>query len=179
MSVVILPIRRKVVVSAMCSVHVLRNVLSPNECAMLCAHSGARTHHDDEGHGIACRKDVQLPLVAQKILGKVDAVAIAPDRPVSIDEMMRVYRLTGGAGAVPEHTDDDFPGPNGSVARYSVLVCLNSGYTGGETLFRGIHLSDQLSPGDAYLFLHTVPHEGLPVERGVKFMLKTDLFVES
>jgi hypothetical protein len=179
MGVVILPIRRKAAVSVMSSVHVLRSVLSPNECAMLCAHSGARTHHDDEGHGIKARKDVRLPLVALKILGKVDAVAIAPDRPIAIDEMMRVYRLAGGTGAVPEHTDDDFDGPNGSVARYSVLVCLNSGYAGGETLFRGIHLSDQLAPGDAYLFRHTVPHEGLAVESGVKFMLKTDLFVES
>mgnify|MGYP000942810800 CR=1 FL=1 len=179
MSAVVVPIRSHSDIVSISGVHVLRGVLTPRECAMLCAHSGARAHHQDDGHGLSAKKNVRLPLVSLKILGKIDAGAVAPYRPLNIDEMMKVYRLDAGLGAVAEHTDADFIGPDGSIAKFSVLVYLNGQYAGGETLFRGINPKADLAPGDAYLFRHDIPHEGMPVRLGTKFVLKTDLFVES
>jgi hypothetical protein len=53
------------------------------------------------------------------------------------------------------------------------MVYLNEGFAGGETAF----LDRVVTPrtGRALIFRHELPHEGRPVERGLKYALRTDI----
>lgn len=121
-------------------------------------------------------KPHKLPWVAELLWSQIPNICINGLRPYKIDEYMQLYRLVEGAGRVPPHVDEDFLGPDGSVALCSILLYLNDEYCGGETLFNGSILAPQVQVGGGLLFNHNILHEGLMVLSGEKFVLKTDLF---
>lgn len=141
-----------------------------------------RCHHDDEGHSkdnlnrFRADKPHQLPCVASLIWQHIPDIRIDTMRPYGVDENMQLYRLQEGAGVVPKHRDEDFDGPNRSIALYSILLYLNDEYTGGETVFNGTIPAPHVAVGGGLLFKHDIPHEGLMVLSGEKYVLKTDLF---
>ncbi len=155
---------------------VLPRMFSDGELDMLLAQDSIRYHHDDEGH-VSTHKPLKLPWVAHRIWPHARLLDLEGDRPLRVDERMKLYRLEPGTGIVPPHTDEDFDGPMGSRALYSVLVYLNDGYEGGETVFNGIDFAPHGLAGSGLLFRHAMLHECLAVRSGVKFVLKTDLFV--
>ena len=127
----------------------------------------AKHHGEEDGHVNQSPKPHHLPEIAAQL-----------DRAIKIgrvDPHMQVYRLAEGE-SVPLHRDDDFPGPGGKTARFSILVRLNDDYEGGHTLFDGKE-GPSIPVGAGWLFSHCTPHEGRPTPRGEKLVLKTDLFV--
>ncbi len=117
-----------------------------------------------------------LPWVAERIQAYIPEIKVGVMRPSVVDPDMQLYRLPEGAGAVPQHIDEDFDGLGGSRALYSILVYLNCDYAGGETVFNGNIIAPRVPPGGGLLFRHDIPHEGFVVVRGEKYILKTDLF---
>ena len=89
---------------------------------------------------------------------------------------MQLYRLPEGVGIVSQHVDDDFNGPDQSIALCSIILYLNNGYIGGETVFNGVTSAPHTTVGGGLLFRHDILHEGLVVLSGEKYVLKTDLF---
>lgn len=154
-------------------VHILPLMLDRNDIARILALPCASTHHDDDGHHIGKEKPTHLPWVAQKLWPFVCGLCAGAH---SVDPMMKLYRLEAGRGAVAPHQDRDYDGPDGSMARHSILVFLNDGYGGGETLFEGVEPKEHPQVGGGLFFPHDVFHEGRNVTRGTKFVLKTDLF---
>lgn len=120
-------------------------------------------------------KPHKLTWVAELLWPYVSRVSINGIYPHSVDEMMKLYRLQSG-DAVSRHVDDDFEGPNKLMALYSVLIYLNNDYTGGETIFNGTVHARNIPIGGGLLFYHKIPHEGLEVKSGERYVLKTDLF---
>ncbi len=133
-------------------------------------------HSDDDPIGV--EKNLNLQWVASLVESKIDAAMVSPYRPLRIDPMMRLYCLEAGRGVVPPHVDRDFTDDAGAHARFSILMYLNSGYVGGETVFNSMDVAASADTGDALLFRHDMLHEGRVVLGGTKFVLKTDLFVE-
>jgi len=167
-------------------------IISPEEeCALSMHHDDEGGHYVDTDHYEKYEERKQeekrkeenkrnkkntLPKVAQSLWSVIRSLDLGEFVPYGIDEQMKLYRLCENRGVVPAHRDEDFAGPNGSVARMSILVYLNNDFEGGETVFRQDVVAPHLSPGACLVFRHDVLHEGKVVTRGVKYVLKTDVF---
>jgi hypothetical protein len=66
---------------------------------------------------------------------------------------------------------------NGEQSQFTFLVYLNDGFEGGATAFRESRGSLLVTPerGKALVFYHRQLHEGLPVVRGRKYVLRIDV----
>lgn len=151
-------------------------ILTADQCIDL-IHLPTAMHHDDDGGHAAHAKTLFLPHVAEALSGPLLGLDLSPHEAVSVDQMMKAYRLEAPEGAVPAHVDEDFDGPDGTRALYSVIVYLNDRYAGGQTLFEGGPTLDAHAAGDVLVFRHDIRHEALAVTSGVKHVLKTDLYV--
>ncbi len=157
-------------------IFLLPRALTPEQCAEM-IRLPVVMHHDDEGGHAAHAKTLILPHVAAALSTAVEGLDLGRFEAVQVDEMMKAYRLQAPEGAVPAHCDEDFAGPDGTEALFSLIVYLNDGYAGGETAFADGPTVGAHAVGDALLFRHDIRHEALPVLAGVKHVLKTDLFV--
>jgi hypothetical protein len=63
----------------------------------------------------------------------------------------------------------------GKTTYYTFLVYLNEACKGGDTKFRVDNLSIAPKTGKALLFQHDLWHQGVEVEDGVKYVLRTDV----
>jgi prolyl 4-hydroxylase len=97
-------------------------------------------------------------------------------RAVGLNERFRFYRYDPGQCFAP-HMDGCFERDNGEQSYFTFLVYLNDGFEGGETAFHeGVHfLRVKPERGKALVFYHRQVHEGMPVVRGRKYVLRTDV----
>ena len=94
-------------------------------------------------------------------------------RVVGLNERFRGYRYQPGQRFAP-HYDGAFARDRDEASEITVLVYLND-CTGGETAFLDYDLEVKPRPGMALLFQHAMLHEGRPVSRGLKYVLRTDV----
>jgi predicted 2-oxoglutarate/Fe(II)-dependent dioxygenase YbiX len=100
-------------------------------------------------------------------------------RVLGLNERLRFYRYDPGQKFAP-HFDGYFERDNGDRSQLTFMVYLNDEFTGGETRFYG---EDRTVPraavrpecGMALVFAHLQLHEGAPVVRGRKYVLRTDV----
>jgi predicted 2-oxoglutarate/Fe(II)-dependent dioxygenase YbiX len=103
---------------------------------------------------------------------------------VRLNERFRFYRYDPEQ-RFKRHKDGIVVLPSGEESRLSFLIYLNEGYDGGETTFsdyrfeNGTTITDtiKVSPqtGMGLFFIHQRWHEGAPVNRGRKYLLRTDV----
>ncbi len=99
---------------------------------------------------------------------------------VGLSAKLRCYRYTAGQ-SFAKHVDDATV-LDGQQSKLTVLVYLNEGFEGGHTRLcvyddRFVDRSIDVQPatGAAFIFDHRVLHAGMPVVRGVKYALRTDV----
>ena len=159
-------------------VFVLEPMLSTTQLNTLMGLKKLKNHHDDSGHHIGHGKTLNLPWVAEALWPRVSTLEIGDMTPRGVDPMMKIYKLEKGAGVVHPHQDEDFDGPDSTRALFSIIIYLNEEYAGGETVFNRTTPAPHAKAGGGILFKHDMLHEGLAVKDGVKYVLKTDLFVK-
>jgi predicted 2-oxoglutarate/Fe(II)-dependent dioxygenase YbiX len=97
---------------------------------------------------------------------------------IGLNERFRFYRYDPGQAFTP-HYDGAFRRENGEVSQITFMVYLNDDFTGGQTRFdlRYPYHEIDIVPkaGMALLFLHELRHEGAPVLRGRKYVLRSDV----
>jgi hypothetical protein len=93
-------------------------------------------------------------------------------KPVGLNERMRFYRYDPGQ-RFKWHGDGCFRRANGEQSFLTFMVYLNDGFTGGETVFRGVQIEPQ--QGMALLFCHWQKHMGAEVRVGRKYVLRSDV----
>jgi prolyl 4-hydroxylase len=95
---------------------------------------------------------------------------------VGLNERFRFYRYDPGQRFAP-HTDGCFERDTGEQSHFTFLVYLNDGFEGGATAFYESRDSLLVWPqaGKALVFYHRQVHEGMPVARGRKYVLRTDV----
>jgi predicted 2-oxoglutarate/Fe(II)-dependent dioxygenase YbiX len=98
----------------------------------------------------------------------VDADAVA------MNERFRAYRYVTGQRFAP-HFDGCYRRNDRECSEITVLVYLNEGCDGGETVLLDYGVRVVPKRGMALLFQHTMYHEGRPVLSGVKYVLRTDV----
>ncbi len=97
---------------------------------------------------------------------------------LGLNERWRFYRYDVGQ-TFAAHYDGAFRRANGEHSQVTFMIYLNDGFEGGATKFDLRYPFGELSieprAGMALLFLHHLRHEGAPVERGRKYVLRTDI----
>lgn len=134
--------------------------------------------HRDEALALHLRTSTQTdwhdPGLATLLLPL--AHTLAPDaRHVCPD--FRLLRYTCGQHFVL-HTDAVRHAPGGLTSHHSLLLYLNDDFDGGQTR---LVLPDQdlvVPPrtGSVLMFRHELPHEGLPVLAGTKYVLRSEVY---
>ena len=96
-------------------------------------------------------------------------------KPVGLNERFRFYRYEPGQRFVA-HSDGAFERQNGERSELSLLIYLNEDMTGGETvIYEPKKFRVHPQAGMALAFSHKLLHEGAVVERGTKYVMRTDV----
>jgi prolyl 4-hydroxylase len=97
---------------------------------------------------------------------------------IGLNERLRFYRYDAGQTFKP-HYDGSFKRDNGEKSQVTFMVYLNEDFEGGQTRFdlRYPHGQVDVVPrtGTALLFWHSLRHDGAPVTRGRKYVLRSDV----
>ena len=173
-------------------VFVVRDFLSPSECARLIAEA------EDIGFTDApvttSDGPVSMPEVrnntramedredlAEWLWEKLRGVDLPWDEgyePLRLNERIRFYRYDPGQYFAP-HYDGFYQTPDGSQqSHYTVMIYLNDGFHGGETVLHEHDLDVEPEVGMALFFLHAQLHEGAELLAGRKYVLRTDLMYD-
>jgi predicted 2-oxoglutarate/Fe(II)-dependent dioxygenase YbiX len=171
-------------------VFVIHNFLTPEECEAHIGQSEALGYVDapiTTAAGFVMRKDVRDNL--RLLVDDPDlsaawwerAKALLVDdwlgwKAVGLNERFRFYRYDPGQRFAP-HSDGYFERPDGDRSHFTFMVYLNDGFEGGATAFHQNRASLLVTPerGKALVFYHRQLHEGMPVVRGRKYVLRTDV----
>lgn len=172
---------------------VIRNFLSADECADFIERSETIGYDDapiTTMRGFVMRKDIRDnlrvmvddPKLAQAWYDQAQESLCQvwfDWRVVGLNERFRYYRYDVGQRFAP-HTDGAFERDNGERSFFTFMVYLNEGFEGGETAFHQRHPPLRVIPeaGMALVFYHRQLHEGMPVARGRKYVLRTDVMYQ-
>ena len=91
---------------------------------------------------------------------------------VGINERFRFYRYNPGE-RFAGHIDSPYRRDNGEQSLLTFMIYLNDDFDGGETAFPDLVVRP--ATGLALLFRHDIFHEGRPVGRGRKYVLRSDV----
>lgn len=89
-----------------------------------------------------------------------------------VNERLRFYRYDIGQ-QFDWHTDGYYRRQNGQRSHLTFMIYLNEGFAGGETSIEEVTITPQ--QGLALCFIHHLRHKGQPVDRGRKYVLRTDV----
>ena len=99
-------------------------------------------------------------------------------RAVGFNERFRFYRYDSGQ-KFSLHYDGSFHRSDRERSQLTFMVYLNADFTGGETKFydedRELRVTVNPECGMALGFVHLQLHEGAPVIKGRKYVLRTDV----
>jgi predicted 2-oxoglutarate/Fe(II)-dependent dioxygenase YbiX len=171
-------------------VFVIRDFLSPEESARFIALSEEKGYGDapiTTSSGFVMRKDIrnnERVMVDDAVLS---AELFERARPllvrewfgwelIGFNERWRYYRYDPGQMFAP-HYDGCYERDNGERSHFTFMIYLNDDFEGGSTVFHGERPALRLRPerGMALVFYHKQLHEGAPVEKGRKYVLRTDV----
>ncbi len=93
---------------------------------------------------------------------------------VGLNERFRGYRYQPGQRFAP-HMDGAFNRNDDERSAITVILYLNSGFVGGQTRFLDWDLTVEPLPGRVLLFDHSILHEGVVVDSGAKYALRSDV----
>jgi predicted 2-oxoglutarate/Fe(II)-dependent dioxygenase YbiX len=179
------------------SVCTIDDVLSSDECAALIARSEAVGY---DAAPLATAGGAQMLRErnnARVMIDDIDQAAalwsrlrhVFPTRfeeqwqATGINERLRFYRYEGGQ-RFDWHSDGIFRRTADEQSHFTLMVYLNHGFEGGETLFRylpeygGEDLVITPKAGMALLFHHPICHKGEMVRSGVKYVLRSDVMYQ-
>jgi prolyl 4-hydroxylase len=97
---------------------------------------------------------------------------IGNSKAIGLNELFRFYKYEPGQ-KFKKHIDESFIRNDEEASYYTFMIYLNDGYEGGETTFDNLVVKGE--KGMAIIFLHSLPHEGAEVIKGVKYVLRTDI----
>ena len=180
----------------------LSNVLSPEECAEYIALSehigytaaGLTVGQDEYMMAPNVRNNDRVILddqeraadlwhrIAEYVPSRIDQWSA-----IGLNERLRFYRYDPGQ-RFALHGDGSYRRKNGDMSRLTFMIYLNDGFEGGETCFYlanpYLKLIDSSGAPDvsvvptegmALCFRHELRHEGAPVIRGRKYVLRSDV----
>jgi predicted 2-oxoglutarate/Fe(II)-dependent dioxygenase YbiX len=166
---------------------VIHDFLSPEECQRFIARSEEAGFGDapiTTSMGFVMRKDIRNnervmlddPALAAELFERARPLLVREWfgwELVDFNERWRYYRYDPGQAFAP-HFDGYYERPTGERSHFTFMIYLNDDFEGGETVFQQVF---GVTPerGMALVFYHKQLHEGAPVVRGRKYVLRTDV----
>lgn len=167
-------------------VYILPDVLTPEECRGLIDFSEA------QGYDAAPITTLSGFVMRPDIRNNTRVIVDDPDRAealwvrlrdevpaffggrqaIGLNERFRFYRYDPGERFAP-HRDGAFLRQNGEMSLLTLLLYLNEGFVGGETVVVGRPITPK--QGMALVFDHKLLHEGAAVTEGRKYVLRSDV----
>lgn len=167
------------------------DALTPRECADRMAHAEAGGFEEEAPittfQGFVHRPDLRNnarhmeddPDTAAWLWPRVRALVpetVMGWRAVGLNERLRTYRY-GPGQKFGWHGDGAFIRSETERSFFTLMVYLNDDFSGGCTEFEDGATQVTIRPraGMALAFWHPLLHQGAPVERGVKYVLRSDV----
>jgi predicted 2-oxoglutarate/Fe(II)-dependent dioxygenase YbiX len=123
---------------------------------------------------LAMIEDAALPsLILDRVRARLPRT-IKGLRLTRIKDRFRVYRYREGEH-FGLHNDQSYAGDEGELSQLTFMLYLNDEFVGGETDFPEIERTILPQAGRVLWFQHMLLHEGRRVERGVKYVLRSDV----
>jgi len=91
---------------------------------------------------------------------------------IGLNEQFRFYKYESNQ-RFKRHVDGRFKKSEAEESRITFMVYLNDDYEGGETKFDNVTIKPKT--GTALCFIHEQKHEGSPVPKGTKYVIRTDV----
>ena len=174
------------------SIYLLHDFLSKEECGRFIAFGEGRGFEDapiTTAYGMVMAKDLRNNTrvmvddvqLAARLFERAEA--FLPDRAGGghlhgLNERFRFYRYDVGQTFRP-HYDGSYSRNAEEESRLTFMIYLNDDFDGGTTEFYGDDEAPRASVrprrGSALVFVHAQLHEGAPVLRGRKYVLRTDV----
>lgn len=174
-------------------IRTVEGVLSASVCQRLIADSEASGFADapiTTARGFAMRPDVRnntrymiddhalADRLWQRIVAHVPATLESGWRAHSLNERFRFYRYEPGQ-YFRWHFDGSYRRSDREESMLTLMLYLNGDFVGGATEFDNRSLREPLPivprAGRALIFTHAQLHQGAPVARGRKYVLRTDV----
>jgi len=174
------------------NVFTLDKVLSENECKWIIERGEklgfepATVYSTEEDNNVI-RKDIRdnfrvlekFPAFGSRLWEVVKGLipeTIDGKKSIGFYELFRYYKYLKGNNFAP-HVDhvvfsEDL---DGTESRFTFIIYLNEGYKGGFTRFPNLGVDVIPTSGKVLLFRHENFHEGVTVEEGVKYLIRTDV----
>ena len=175
-------------------IFVLREFLSPDECAVLIRRSEALRYEMGTVGGVIAEgiRNNERVLIDDTLLASSLFERAAPwlskevhgRHLVRFNKRWRFYRYRPGQTFQPHRDGSYLSFHTYEQSEVTFMIYLNDGMTGGETRFfrdaeQAMHghayLTVQPITGAALVFLHSIWHEGAVVHSGEKYVLRTDV----
>lgn len=91
---------------------------------------------------------------------------------IGLNELFRFYKYQAGQ-QFKTHQDESYIRNETEASYYTLMIYLNDDFEGGETTFENVIITPK--QGTALIFLHNLTHAGTAVEKGIKYVLRTDI----
>ena len=91
-----------------------------------------------------------------------------------IDDLVEIYRY-GIGDSISEHSDGPCRMVDDGISAATLLIYLNDGFDGGETVFPKLDLAIRPVCTRALVFAHGVPHAARHVTAGEKFVARVNI----
>lgn len=93
-------------------------------------------------------------------------------KAVGLNEQFRFYKYESNQ-RFKRHIDGRYRRNDNEESRITFMIYLNDDFEGGETAFNDVVI--QPKAGTALCFIHEQKHEGCPVPKGTKYVLRSDV----
>jgi len=117
-------------------------------------------------------KDYELAERLWQKIGPFVPQQIGNSKAVGLNELFRFYKYEPGQ-EFKRHRDQSYTRSDGDASYFTFMIYLSQNFEGGETTFSNVTI--QPKKGLALVFLHNLEHEGSPVKKGLKYVLRTDI----
>lgn len=172
-------------------VFTVARLLSAEECDALIQRSesiGYETFTIDgeavpgfRNNGRAFLEDDALAAMLWARVGELIPSEVDNHKVIGLSPRFRFYRYRGGESFVAHHDGVTCIGE--SESKLTFMVYLSDVAKGGETRFYGlgptVRFNVRPECGKALIFEHVILHEGVAVEEGCKYVLRTDVMFEA
>ncbi|MBI1246962.1 proline hydroxylase [bacterium] len=174
-------------------VYVIHEFLTPEECDEYIALAESAGFVDapiTTSQGAVMRKDIRNnlrlmidnPVAAEKLWQRAKPWTIDPWRSrtaIGLNERLRFYKYEPGQSFAP-HVDGRYRRSDTEKSDFTFLIYLNDDFEGGGTRFFNPGTFRVIpEKGSALFFHHPQLHEGEVIEKGVKYVLRSDVMYRS
>ena len=93
-------------------------------------------------------------------------------KAIGLNEKFRYYRYNSGE-LFDWHSDGYFERNSNERSYMTFMIYLSENFKGGDTKFKKFNIKPV--KGMALLFMHNLVHQGAPVSKGTKYVLRSDV----